>query len=921
MFTSYLSKLSLVLFLFLTSLAFGQSEQSQMSIGVAKRGMNQRFVKGHILVKFKDGVSEDRARDLMTEQGARTSSVLPQLGVHLVKLPPNVDEEVWVEAIKGLEEVEFVELDSILKPAALTPNDPTWTMGTQWALSKIGLPDAWSITTGSSAVTIAIIDSGVQPDNPELQAKMVPGWNVVLNNANTNDSYGHGTQVAGVAAAITNNGLGLAGVCWGCLIMPIRIVDPWGITTASSTAAGITWAADHGIKIANLSARATGNATMSLAAQYLWNKGGILITASGDSFPASNVPDNPYILEVGSTDRYDAIYPWSNIGPYVDLVAPGCGATVTMGATNYGFCGTSYSAPIVSGVAALMLSVNSSLTPLQITNILKKTAVDLGPTGCDSTYGCGRIDALAAVQAAIGAVSKVDTSTALTCSLNPSMVGTAVTFSATISPAIATGTVTFSNGATSIGTGTLVAGVATVSTSTLPAGSSSITANYSGDSKYNNSASAALSQNVTTNKTATSTSVTSNLNPSNSGQLVTLTATVSPASATGTITFQDGAVSLGSSPVIGGRATFVASNLPVGGHSITAGYAGDSNDNASMSAPLAQTVNTVSKINVITTVSSNVNPSIIGQPIVLTATVSVASATGTVAFQDGPMTLGSSPLIAGKATFATSNLAVGGHSITAAYSGDSNDNGNVSAPLAQSVNTVSKANVITTVTSNPNPSTAGQSISLTASISPVSATGAITFMDGSAVLGTSVLNGGRAAFATSTLAAGSHSITAQYSGDVNNNTGTSSILVQTVTAAVSTVPPASCPSVGNGAFVGCYFNNMTLSGSPVLVRTDNQLNFSWGNMAPDKSLTAGNFSARWQGNFNFGPGDYLFNVVTSDGMRIYVDGKLMLDQWHDQLASMYTFSASLTQGSHLIVVDYYDHAHASTAMLWWFPKS
>src|ERR1700733_7691660 len=127
----------------------------------------------------------------------------------------------------------------------------------------------------------------------------------------------------------------------------------------------------------------------------------------------------------------------------------------------------------------------------------------------------------------------------------------------------------------------------------------------------------------------------------------------------------------------------------------------------------------------------------------------------------------------------------------------------------------------------------------------------------------------------------------------------------------------TCPPAGMGAFTGCYYNNMTLSGSPVFVRTDSQINFYWGNGSPDPSLQPLDFSARWEGNFTFSQGNYTFNVVTSDGMRVYVDGNLILNQWHDQPPYSYTVTQTLSQGSHLIVVEYYEHLGGATAQVFW----
>jgi hypothetical protein len=280
------------------------------------------------------------------------------------------------------------------------------------------------------------------------------------------------------------------------------------------------------------------------------------------------------------------------------------------------------------------------------------------------------------------------TNTTLGSSANPSSYGQSVMFTATVAATSGTptGSVTFKNGPTSLGTMTLSGGSASLSTSSLSAGPHSITASYSGDSNFLSSASNVLSQLV--NQAASATSVSSNANPSAAGQNVTFTATVSPSAATGTAQFFDGATSLGTVPLTGGKATLSTSALSVGPHSITAQYSGDTNYTGSTSSVLTQTVNSL--ISTTTSLTSSLNPSVRGQQVTFTATVKPSSGagtpTGTVTFLDGGTTLGSSALNAsGVATFSTASLSVGTHSITARYGGDTNYNGSTSAVLSQTV--------------------------------------------------------------------------------------------------------------------------------------------------------------------------------------------------------------------------------------------
>ena len=288
--------------------------------------------------------------------------------------------------------------------------------------------------------------------------------------------------------------------------------------------------------------------------------------------------------------------------------------------------------------------------------------------------------------------SLTSTTTTLSSTPNPSNPGQSVTFTATVSSSAATGSVEFFDGSTSLGAAPLSGGTALLLTSALAAGNHSITATYSGDSSYATSTSVALMQTVNSNPIGTATALTSSPNPSTYGQSVLFTATVTPASGTGTptgtVSFLDGATTLGSSALnAGGVATLSLSNLSVGAHSITAQDNGSSTYTGSVSDVVTQTVNKASST---TTVTSSRNPSNAAQSVTFTATVSPSVASGSVQFFDGSTALGTAPLSAGKASLSTSSLSAGSHSITARYNGDSNYTGSTSAVLTQTVRRTKK---------------------------------------------------------------------------------------------------------------------------------------------------------------------------------------------------------------------------------------
>ncbi len=294
-------------------------------------------------------------------------------------------------------------------------------------------------------------------------------------------------------------------------------------------------------------------------------------------------------------------------------------------------------------------------------------------------------------------------------------------------------------------------------------------------------------------KAATSTTLTSSLNPSILGQTVTFAATVTPSAGsgapTGTVTFKDGAATIGSATLNGiGEATLSIATLAGGAHTITAIYGGDSNFKDSTSSALTQTVNPAATS---TGVTSSLNPSTYGQSVTFTATVASTAGVpaGTVTFKDGAINLGSGMLNgSGLATFATTALSAGGHSITAEYAGTENFGASLSSAVPQSVG---KAGTATTLTSSPNPSTPGQTVNFVAIVTGQyggAATGTVTFKQGpvkvkrgkNKVLGTASLVNGSATLSLSTLRRGRHKVTAVYGGDANSNRSTSPAITQNV---------------------------------------------------------------------------------------------------------------------------------------------
>jgi len=372
--------------------------------------------------------------------------------------------------------------------------------------------------------------------------------------------------------------------------------------------------------------------------------------------------------------------------------------------------------------------------------------------------------------------------TALVSSLNPSTCNSPVTFTATISMSVPNGeTVNFYDGAVSkalIGTGTTSGNVATLTTSVLASGSHTIWADYVGDANHAYSWSSSLAQTV--NKVPTATLLSSSVNPSTPGALVTFTAALTPSVPNGeTVTFLDGVTAIGTAKTSGGKATFGTAALGLGVHTITASYSGDANYSASVSSALSQTINQAPTV---TTVASSFNASTYGAAVTFTATIAPSTPGGqTVTFYDGGSSIGTGTTSGGKAAFTTELLAVGAHSITASYPGDTTYLGSTSGVLTQ---TVVICHPVTTLTSSLNPSTSGASVTFTATVGPGVPNGAIvTFYDGTTskkVVGTGTISSGTATLSTSALASGSHTIWAYYPGDSNHAYSWSGGLAQSV---------------------------------------------------------------------------------------------------------------------------------------------
>lgn len=413
-----------------------------------------RFVKGEILVKPRAGLNSGRFRNILGPQGGDSVGVIPGIGVHVISVPEHAEERVR-SALSRNPNIEFAELNRYHELADYTPNDPKFSSA--WHLQTMGLPGAWEVAQGNG-ITVAVLDTGVSPVHEDLSGKLVAGRNVVSNNSDTADVHGHGTKVAGVIGAVMDNGLGVAPIAPGAMIMPIRITnssDGWA--TTSAMASGITWAADNGARVANISYESTSSATVRNAADYMHSRGGMVVAAAGNSGTQMTTADSNSIITVSATGNSDAITGWSNYGAFVDVAAPGAGLWTTTSSGGYAsVSGTSFAAPATAATIAMIMSVDNSLSPAEIEIILEDSAVDLGDPGRDNLYGHGRIDTLAAVQLAGGQtipdVDLVAPSVAISSPANNSEVSGSVNVDASAADNIAVSHVSLHAGGSLVGT-------------------------------------------------------------------------------------------------------------------------------------------------------------------------------------------------------------------------------------------------------------------------------------------------------------------------------------------------------------------------------------------------------------------------------------------------------------------------------------
>ena len=377
-----------------SSTSASASAQLQASPPVVASPTKPTYLPGVLLVRFKAGVSYARGSKLLLGLGATTQVRIPQLRTRVVSVDPSQRKRVLAR-LRASQLVADAQLDEVLHTSGTTLNDTFFSR--QWGLKLSGFTTAWQKTHGTRPIVVAVLDTGVNASSPDLAGVVRPGVDLVNGDASAADDNGHGTAVAGVIAARGGNGIGGAGVCWKCSILPIKVMGADGNGDLATVAAGIVRATDMGAKVVDLSLGGpAGEPTLQQAVSYAASKGVLVAAAAGNSglavpfYPANY----PGVISVGGTDMRDTLYGWSEHGLWVRVSAPGCNVAPLLHGGYGEFCGTSSATPVVAGLAGYLLSVRPNATAAQLVTLIEKTARRIH-TGVQF----GRINAAAALAA------------------------------------------------------------------------------------------------------------------------------------------------------------------------------------------------------------------------------------------------------------------------------------------------------------------------------------------------------------------------------------------------------------------------------------------------------------------------------------------------------------------------------------------
>jgi subtilisin family serine protease len=363
----------------------------------AQPAKDEAAAPGEYLIGYAPDMSENEREAAITAAGGRLVRHLPELFADLVAFPTaqvtagSPAETQLMGELSAEAGISYVEPNySYSLTATYRPDDALLTQ--QYALTQVNAFDSWAVTRGSAGVVIAIVDTGVQLDHPDLRSKLVAGYDFVDEDTVPSDGFGHGTHVAGIAAAATNNSVGIAGACPICRLMPVRVIGSNGTGFAADIAQGIVFATDQGARVINLSLGGSASNVLKNAVDYARSKGAFLACAAGNG-GTSITPSYPAAYDacfaVAATTSTDARASFSNYGSWVEVAAPGDRilSTYTQG-TYRQLSGTSMAAPLVAGLAGLLSG--RGYTADAIRERICATADSIAATGTNWT--CGRVN-------------------------------------------------------------------------------------------------------------------------------------------------------------------------------------------------------------------------------------------------------------------------------------------------------------------------------------------------------------------------------------------------------------------------------------------------------------------------------------------------------------------------------------------------